>query len=199
MRRTGHDHGTGQQRGAAAEKLDQGGHVENHVSRVRFLPDFAVDDGLDRQGVRVRNLIGGDEAGTEWAEGVEGFAAAPLAAAALDLPIAGAHVVTASIAEHVLERVFPGNVLAGFADDHRQLALVIHLLALEVRRDQDRVAGILHGADPFREQDGILRQFRVGLLRVTAVVEPDAQDLHRHDRREQLLYVGLLRRDGKPT
>src|ERR1017187_8910444 len=199
LRRTGHDHGAGQQCGAAAEKLDQGGDVENHVSRVRFLPDVAVDDGLDRQCIRVRNLIGGDEAGTERAERVEGFAATPLAAAALDLPIAGAHVVTASIAEPVIERVFTGNVLAGFADDHRQLALVIHLLALEVRRDQDRVAGILHGPDPFREQDGILRQLRVGLLRVTTAVNTAEQDLHRHYRREQLLYVGLLLGYGKPT
>ena len=65
-------------------------------------------------------------------EGVEGLAAAPLAAAAADLPVAGRHVVGAGVAEHVIERLLAAHVLAGPADDHGQLALVVDLVAGQV-------------------------------------------------------------------
>ena len=45
--RSRQDHGAGQERGAAAEELDERRHVEDHVAGVPVLHDLAVEDRLD--------------------------------------------------------------------------------------------------------------------------------------------------------
>ena len=122
--------------------------------------------------------------------------AAPLAAAALDLPVARRDVVGAGEAEHVLEGLRPRDVLAGLADHHRELALVVHLVAGEEGRDQDRVAGILERVEALHEQHGLLGDLHLRLLGVVPVVQADAKDLDRRHRRQQLGHVGALAGDA---
>ncbi len=95
--------------------------------------------------VGIPDLVGGDQPRAQRHKRVERLAAAPLAAAPLQLPVAGADVVGAGVPEHVIEGVLAADVLAGFADHHRQLAFVVHLLAPEMGRQQDRVARVLQG------------------------------------------------------
>ena len=64
--------------------------------------------------------------------------AAPLAAAFFQLPVASAYVIPAHISRHILQRLFARNVLALFANDHYQLAFVIHFAALRALRQAYR-------------------------------------------------------------
>ena len=107
------------------------------------------------------------------------------------MPIAGRDIVAAGIAEHVVESVFLGHVFARLADDHRQLAFVIDLRALELRRQDDRVAGVLHGSRVFHEQHGVLRNRVLPFFRMPFVVEADAKEGRRLNRREELFDIRL--------
>ena len=86
--------------------------------------------GLDFERVGIGNLVLRDQRRAERAERVERLAAAPLAAAKVLLPVAGADVVAAGVAQHVVEGVLLRGVLARLADHDGQLAFVVDLRAL---------------------------------------------------------------------
>ena len=75
--------GGAQQRRAAAEERDDLADVEDHVRGVGVLHHLAVQARRNAQGVRIGDVFGCDQGGAERREGVEGLAAAPLAAASL--------------------------------------------------------------------------------------------------------------------
>ena len=66
-----------------------------------------------------------DESGSQRTKGVEHFALGKLLGAVL--PVAGADVVGAAIARHVVECIFGRNIVTSSADNHGQLALIIGL------------------------------------------------------------------------
>ena len=186
VRGAGHDHRPRLQGAAAAEEGDQLAHVEDHVAGAPVLQGLAVHHRLDAQGVGIRNLVRGDQRRSQRTEGVEGLAAAPLPAAPLHLPIAGAHVVAAGVAEHVVDGLLAADVAAAAADHHRQLALVVHLVAAQRARQHDGTAGALHRRRHLHEQHRIIGRRDAGLRGVAEVVEADAQHAARHYRGQQL-------------
>src|SRR5690606_34519995 len=126
-----------------------------------------------------------DEHRAEGGERVERLAAAPLAAALLDLPVARADVVGARVAEHVFERVFRADVLAAASDDDREFALVVDLVAGEYTGNLDGRAGREDGVRALGKDHGPLGNLGAGLLRVAPVVEADAPDHGRVDRAQE--------------
>jgi hypothetical protein len=132
-------------------------------------------------------FIGGDDARPQRAERGERLAAAPLAAAAVPLPVAGAHVVGAGVAEHVLEGVGPADVVTGLPDHDGQFALVVDLVAPQLPRQHDRIARVLHGARVLEEQHGMGWRGGVALGGVLLVVEADAEDVAGLEWCEQLV------------
>src|SRR5262245_60462506 len=76
--RAGHDDGAGEERRAAAEKGDERADVENHVLGGPVLHRLAVENRLDLQSIRIRNLIFQNECWAERRESVKRLAAAPL-------------------------------------------------------------------------------------------------------------------------
>ena len=91
----------------------------------RVLEDLVVHPAVDREGLRVGDLVGGDEPRAHRAERVERLAADPLAVAELDVP--GRHVVEAGVAEDVVERLLDRHVPCRPADHDRELRLVVDL------------------------------------------------------------------------
>src|SRR6185436_7118311 len=83
----GENHRAWEQRRAPGEKLDKRADVEDHVLGAPVLHGLAVEDRLDAEGVRIGDLVRGDEAGAERSEGVKRLAAAPLATAKVLLPV----------------------------------------------------------------------------------------------------------------
>ena len=170
----------GQQRGAAAEELHQPRHVKDHVVGVPVLEHFGADFRFNRQGVGVGDFVGRDQPRAERGESVEGFCPAPLAATPLALPVAGANVVGAGVAQHVLERPIARDVLASPADHYGQFAFIIDLIAAKVTRQYDRVAGVLQRGGGLHKEHWKLRNRRLALGGMAAVVQADAHDVHRH-------------------
>ena len=146
VRRAGEDHRAGAEHARRREKFDQRRHVEDHVVGVPILHHPAVEDGADLEGIGIGDLVARHEHRPERTEGGKRLPAAPLPSPALPLPIAGADVVCTRVAEDMLEGVFPLDVVAGLPDHNRQLAFVVDFAAVESARQDDRVAGVLHGA-----------------------------------------------------
>src|SRR5690606_29929457 len=107
--RSGHDGSAGDEGGALAEFTDEAGDGEHHLIRRCLLHDVAIESHRDLK-VAWIDVGSGDERGSERAEGVEAFASAVLAPGAMLLPPSGRDVISAAIAEHVVERVLLGNV-----------------------------------------------------------------------------------------
>lgn len=183
----GEDHGAGQKRGATAQELDQAGHVEDKVVTAPVLHDLSVEHGAYLQRGRIGDLVLEHQAGPHWREGIEGLSTAPLAATALYLPVAGAHVVGTGVTQHIVERVFPLHILAAFGDHDREFTFVIHLVTAKTARQDDWVAGMLHRGGRFHKQHGKLRDRRVALLGVAAVVQTDAEKIYRLNGCEQFV------------
>ena len=101
-----------EERCAAAEKLNEGWDIKDHVIRVPVLDRNPVDDGADGQDIGIGNFVGSDEAGAERAKRVERLSATPLTASLLLLPIPRAHVVGARLAEHKVQSLLAGDVFA---------------------------------------------------------------------------------------
>ena len=91
----------------------------------------------------IRNFVGGDEARAERREGIEKFAATPLAAAAFYLPIAGADIVGAGVAKDIFQSVGAADILAFFADDNGEFTFVIDLVTFHEGWNLNRVIWIL--------------------------------------------------------
>ena len=81
-------------------------------------------------------------------------------------------------------------VVAAPADHDRQFTLVIDAIAPEFARQHDRVAGMLERAGVLQEEHRVGRGRRPALGGVLLVVESDAEDVPRFERREQLLDGG---------
>src|SRR5690606_25683399 len=141
----------------------------------------------------IGDLIPGDDAGADGAERVERLAAAPLAAAFLDLPVASADVVGAGIAKDIVQGPLAGDVLAALADDDGEFALVVHLLACQASGNLHGVAGVLDGVGAFGKEDRKVGNGHAALSRVVAVVQANAEDGRGClNRREELLHIGSL-------
>ena len=131
--------------------------------------------------LRVVDLLARHEPRADRAEGVGRLAARPLAVG--ELQVARADVVDADVAADVVERVALGDAAAGAADDDAELGLVVDLGALG--RQDDRLARADERVRPLGEQQRRRRQVGALLLRVVAVVQPDADDLRRTIDRER--------------
>src|SRR5262249_29368097 len=118
--------------------------------------------------------LAGHQTRTHGREGIERFSPAPLAASFVALPIAGANIVGAGVAEDVVEGPGTWDILARLADDDGQLALVVHLVAGEMPGGKDRIARVLKRARGLQEQDRIFGNGSLALLGVTAIVQADA-------------------------
>ena len=84
--------------------------------------------------------------------------------------------------EGLLDRDVAGRA----ADDDGQFGLIVHLwTVLAGRRQDDRVAGADNGGGRLHEHDRLVRDRRARLGGVGAVVQTDAKDVARLDRRQQ--------------
>ena len=166
-------------------KAISAGTFEDHVAGRPVLHGLAVDDRLDGECVGIGNVLRGDQRRAQRTEGGEGLAPAPLAPAPLQLPVTGADVVAAGVPQHVVQRLFASDVVAAPADHHGQLRLVVHLVAAQPARQHDVSPGVLHRRRQLHEENGLLGRLGARLLRVLAVVQPDAQHPGRHHRRQQ--------------
>ena len=96
-----------------------------------------------------------------------------------------AHIVRAGVAEDIIERVGLRDVFAGFADHDSQLALVIHLLTLQMARQKYVIAWILDAADRFHEHNRVFRDRSVALGGMLPVVQANAKNSRRPERSQQ--------------
>ncbi len=125
----------------------------------------------------VGDFVRSDEVGTEGAEGIEGFATAPLAAACVFLPVACADIVGTSIAIDKIEGVGGWNIFASPTNDHGEFAFVVDAIATEVAWQKNGIFRILERRGAFYEKDWILGDRGVRLFGVVAVVNSDAENL----------------------
>ena len=130
------------------------------------MPDRSIDECANGERIGIGNFVTGDQTRAEGSKSIETFGAAPLTAAPPFLPVAGADIIGASVAEDMIERVALGNIAAGPADDHGQFAFVVHLCARQVRREADGIAGILQGGNRLEDQDREIRDPGRGFSRV---------------------------------
>src|ERR1041385_4349762 len=84
-------------------------------------------------------------------------------------------------------------MLGGLANYHGQLAFIVNFTA--ATRDWDRIKWVVQRVACFDKEHRIWRDCRSRFCRMFAVVEPDAQDVGRHQRREKLLDLQLLAGD----
>lgn len=178
MGSSGHDDGAGQERGTSAEKLNQSRHIEDHIVCAPVLQSLAAYGRANLQVVGVLDLVARHDAGSQRTKRVERLGSGPLPAPFFLLPIPRADVVGASVSQHVVERFCPGNIFAALANDNCQFAFVIHLVAGEMPRKDDRVARILDRGHGFHKLHRVFGNLRLGFLRVPPVVETDRENLH---------------------
>ncbi len=94
-------------------------HIEQQVASRGLLPQFAVDAQLERQIVRVGDLVLRDQPRAQYAEAVQRLAEAAIFGAP------HGHVEAKRVTAHVLEGARPRNVTPGFANHRDELDLVI--------------------------------------------------------------------------
>ena len=131
------------------------------------------------------DFVRSDEDWAEREERVERLPTAPLAAAAVLLPIACGDIVCAGVAEHIVERVAAGDVLRVAPDDDGEFAFVVHFIAAQYTRQQDRLLRVLHGGGRFHKEHGVFWDVGFRFLGMAAVVQPDAKDDRGVERRKQ--------------
>lgn len=127
----------------------------------------------------IGNLVGSDEAGTNWAESIEGLSATPLAAASVFLPVAGTDIIGAGVACDIVERFRGGNVFAITSDDDGEFAFVVDAIASEVTWEKDGIFWILERGDAFDEKNGVIGKFRAHFRGMPSVVESNGKNLNR--------------------
>lgn len=197
MGSAGENDGAWQQRGAAAEKGDDGRDIKDEVVATPVLHDLTIEDGADLESGGVGNLVLEDEAWTEGSKGVEGLATAPLASAPLDLPVAGADIVGAGVSKNVVQGLLASDIAAASADDDGEFAFIVDLVAAEVSGKENGVARVLHGSGGLHEEHGAFGNGDIALGGMAAVIEADAQDVGRGDGGEELVRRGDAARDGE--
>ncbi len=94
---------------------------------------------LEGQLLRVRDLVLGDDAGTEGRKGVKRLSTAPLVAAEALLPVTGGHVIAAGVAEDIVHGILARGILARLAENDHEFSLIIDLGAGETGGDENRV------------------------------------------------------------
>ena len=153
---------------------------EDHVGRRGVLLGDAVDAAHQPFGLRIAELVGGDDVRAHGARAVEALALEPLAVR--DLQIARADVVDHGVAEDVRERVGLGDVAPWRPDHDAQLHLPVHLTG-DGAIHRDVVERTVHRGRGLREDDrhvwnlGLAVSRLGALLRVRRVVEAEAEDV----------------------
>ena len=142
---------------------------------VRILHGLTVQPQADAQVVRVGNLVGSDQLGSDRRERVEGLAGHPLFARLVELPVAGGDVVADGVAADILEGSLPRNMPPLSADHHDELGLIVDLLAHSGQDDGRTMAD--QGGRVLAEEHRFRRYRHAALGRVVAIVQPDADDL----------------------
>src|SRR3989475_4418929 len=117
--RSGHDDVPRMQRVHRRGELDQPLDVVDEILRVRILSQLAVYPDREIEVVGIADLVGGREPGPEHAVGIDRLAEA------LQLRPAHSHVQADRVGADVLERFFPGDLVAALADHERELDLVV--------------------------------------------------------------------------
>lgn len=149
----------------------------------------------DGKTVRIGNGLRGYEGGAHWGESIEGLAPAELAATELFLPVAGANVVSAGVAEHMVERIGAGGIPAAPSDHDDEFSLVVDFAAGQMGGNRDGVARVLEGGGGFHKKNGMRGKRTAALLGVFAIVQTDAKDGGRDDGGQKLAnQCGLRRR-----
>lgn len=161
--RSSKDNITGQQRSALTQERDGLLDAKDHIGRVAVLHNLAVQLGGDAQRLRVLDQVGANDGRPKGRPAVVALAERPLAAAALELPVAVRDVVADGVAEHVVERLGLGHVTARLADHRHELALVVQRAVLRDGVHGDRVCRTRERGDGLVEQDGVFRNWQVGL------------------------------------
>ena len=188
----GQDDRSGGKGGAAAEKFDDFGDGEDHVVRAPVLDGFAVEKSADLEILGIGNFVGFNEAGTEGTESIEGFSATPLAAPGVFLPIAGADIIGAGVARHIVESFGCGDIFTIPSDDHGEFAFVIDLVALKMTRELNGISRILERGDAFGEKNGVFGKGGAHFRRMPAVVESNGKDLSRSQRSKEFRDIGFF-------
>ena len=130
---------SGGQSGAATEKFDDLGDGEDHVVRAPILDGFAIEKSANLQILGIGDFVGGDEAGAEGAESVEGLSATPLTSAGVFLPVTDTDIVRTGVACDIVERFRGGNVFTITSDDDGEFAFVVDAIARKVTWEKDDV------------------------------------------------------------
>lgn len=175
VRRARHDDRAGLERRALGQIRDDLSNSEDHVISAPILHNLAIQHRLEANDRRVRDAPRRrHQTGAQGRKAVEPLAEAPLRA--VELVLARRHVVRARVAEHVAQGVGDAHVARGPPDDDGQLGLVVGLPVRGLVRDAQRGVGAAEARRRLEEQRRVLGQRQVHLLRVVAVVEPDAAD-----------------------
>jgi len=122
--------------------------------------------------VGVRNLAAIGDVRTDRRERLRDLPGHPLTAD--ELEVASAHVVDDRVAGDIVQGLFPRHEARGAADDHAELDLPVELL--RATGSQDRLARIDDCVRPLGKDRRLLGNGLIGLFRVVAVVEPDADE-----------------------
>ncbi|MNT25645.1 hypothetical protein D3C86_1475400 [compost metagenome] len=120
-RRPGDDHVAGAETGKGTDVLDQFRNFVDHAAGVVFLHHTSIKPGADREAVRIRDFISGRHPRAKCPGLPPVFPGGKPGV----LPVAGGTVHVAAVAADVAQGVFTTDVLAAFADDHRQLTFVV--------------------------------------------------------------------------
>ena len=123
--RSGKDDISWEQSGAPTKERNRLLDTKDHIGGVAVLDSLAVHAGGNAQGLGVLDDVAADDAGAEGPPAVVALAQRPLAAPALDLPVAVGDVVAHRVAQDVVQRLVLGHVGGRLADDDDQLALVV--------------------------------------------------------------------------
>ena len=101
-----------------------------------------VEPATDALVVDVRELVGGDNGRTDRGVGIKRLAHQPLTAILLELPVAGADVVSDSVASDELEGVVLGAALASLTDNDAHLNLEVEFLSTKTQMQQNVAYGV---------------------------------------------------------
>jgi hypothetical protein len=148
--------------------------IEDHVTGIGRLPDLAVYQGTQIQGVRIAvNLIGRDDPGTDRPVGIKRLTERQ--GRRPRLPIPDRDIIDDQIPrDHLMSALF-GHMPAMAADDKAELTLVIELVG--DTWPVDGVIGTVDAGRLFIEKGRELRSLAPGFLNVIGIVQADGEKL----------------------
>mmetsp|Transcript_19834 Transcript_19834/g.43376 ORF Transcript_19834/g.43376 Transcript_19834/m.43376 type:complete len:267 (+) Transcript_19834:161-961(+) len=155
---------------------------EEHVRDWRVLPQLTVDPCPHPQRLCDIYVRGRYDPRAHGAEGVHALSQKPLLVLLLQVPCGD--IVQNGVPEDVVHCVLARDTRPSLANDHRQLALIVQLVAHPLRI-LDAVLVANHRSGRLRENDGMLRGFNltdpweaaIHLLYVLRVVLPNTEDV----------------------